>query len=153
MPASERSVELLACQGNAVLGHVWGTPVRLSEFQYFFFAGTQEQLWDPVFFARLAYDGFFTITTTQRGESQPLPELQPFYGVVDWGNFNASKHVKKILRKLRRSLVDQGDGTAVDVELATTLDAKNLHLYSNMDQELLYERLDSYQTKSMEATG
>ena len=42
--------------------------------------------------------GFFTITTGGRSEgteTQMLPELQPFYGVLDWCHFNKSKYVKQ----------------------------------------------------------
>jgi len=59
-----------------------------------------------VFNARLAYEGFFTITTTRRsvfgGVTEPLPELQPYYGVLTWPNFENSKHVRKVLQRLQR---------------------------------------------------
>lgn len=51
----------------------------------------------------MAYEGFFTITTNRRGTREPLPELQPFYSVLTWHNFERSKHVRKSLSKLRNA--------------------------------------------------
>lgn len=68
---------------------------------YFQFQGQSEAVWEPIFNAKLAYEGFFTITTGWR-ETVPLPELQPFYSVVTWPNFEASKHVRKALVRARR---------------------------------------------------
>ena len=92
--ASEPNVDLvmrLEADGT-VIGHTGdGEPVTLATFNYFTFAGTDAQLWCPVLYAKLAYEGFFTITTSRRSRGpaaaegyaqEPLPELQPFYGVV-----------------------------------------------------------------------
>jgi hypothetical protein len=43
------------------------------------FAGTAEQQWDATLLAKLAYEGFFTITHSSRTGAVPLPELQPMY--------------------------------------------------------------------------
>ena len=61
------------------------------------------QLWDPTFNARLAWEGFFTITTSgPRGSVEPLPELQPYYGVLLWAHFESSKHNRQALARLAR---------------------------------------------------
>lgn len=77
---------------------------RLQRCNYFQFSGPESALWDPEFNARLAWEGFFTITasTGKRRKTEPLPELQPFYGVLTWPNFAASKHVRTTLARLRR---------------------------------------------------
>jgi len=61
----------------------------------------------------MAYEGFFTITTRRTsvapwdflgmGKTEPLPELQPFYSVVAWPNFETSRHVRKAVRQLQNS--------------------------------------------------
>ena len=69
------------------------------------FPSTSEAaLWDAEFNARLAWEGFFTITakTGPRGRIEPLPELQPFYGVLTFPNFEASKSVRHMLATLVR---------------------------------------------------
>ena len=38
--------------------------MSLAAFNYFVFAGKGLALWDPTLYARLAYEGFFTITTS-----------------------------------------------------------------------------------------
>ena len=53
----------------------------LNTCNYFQFAGADEAVWDAAFNARLAWEGFFTITTSSRrrgggGGREPLPELQ-----------------------------------------------------------------------------
>jgi len=72
---------------------------------YFQMWGDQE-VWDPVVNARLAWEGFFIITNSssrdpEKCDAVPLPELQPFYGVLLWPNFEVSKRVKKELQRLR----------------------------------------------------
>ena len=51
-------------------------------YNYFMFSGTNDQVWNPMFNAKLAYEGFFTITHCNRlspkGSEVPLPELQPY---------------------------------------------------------------------------
>jgi hypothetical protein len=139
--ATEDNVELvlkLDADGVVVGTARSGKEVTLSDFNYFTFAGTDKQIWDPVIYAKLAHEGFFTITTRrnrQRSGSapkdcenrEPLPELQPFYGVLDWENFNSAKHVKKVLRKLKHEC--SSGGTTVFP----------YHLYNNRDQEKLYK--------------
>ncbi|CAJ1437284.1 unnamed protein product, partial [Effrenium voratum] len=126
--ASEENLErLLGLDFNQEVGRFAdGSPVRLSSFNYFQFAGTEDQVWDPIFLARLAYEGFFTITTQRFRERIPLPELQPFYGVLDWHNFNRSKHVKKALKR------------------ATSSSEGKFHLYSSRNMRLAFERIDRY---------
>lgn len=99
----------------------------LSQCNYFQFSGSKEAVWDPLLNARLAWEGtdsscdhfciyaiakfdplssaagFFTITESEScAEGTPLPELQPFYGVLLWPNFETSKHVRRELAVLRR---------------------------------------------------
>jgi hypothetical protein len=54
---------------------------QLRTCNYFMFCGAEEQQWDSTLLAKLAYEGFFTITHKERGRSGtvvvPLPELQP----------------------------------------------------------------------------
>lgn len=99
LPATEGSLELLL----AALGAGDQQARRLGRCNYFQFCGPERSLWDPVFNARLAYEGFFTITTSRHGATEPLPELQPFYGVLTWPNFEASKHVRKALARVGHS--------------------------------------------------
>jgi hypothetical protein len=79
---------------------------RLGLCAYFQFGSgaraEQEAVWDATFNARLAWEGFFTITTSRGagGRTEPLPELQPFYGVLLWPNFEASRHVRRALARL-----------------------------------------------------
>lgn len=77
----------------------------LSSCHYFQFSGSAAAQWNPRFNARLAWEGFFTITArTGPGRTiEPLPELQPFYSVVTWPNFECAKHVGQTLRRLRAS--------------------------------------------------
>lgn len=70
----------------------------LESCNYFMFQGEAEAVWDPTFNARLAYEGFFTITSG----GMPLPELQPFYSVLSWPNFEVSKHVRKALARAKK---------------------------------------------------
>ena len=78
---------------------------------YFMFSGSDEECWDPVLLARLGYEGFFVITH-KFGANRivPLPELQPYYGVLLWENFERSKYVRKELSRLLRlhNLLDDG---------------------------------------------
>ena len=73
----------------------------ISSCNYFLFTGTDDECWDPVLNARLAWEGFFVITADIEGSPVPLPELQPYYGVLLWPNFERSKCVRKELAKLR----------------------------------------------------
>ena len=72
-------------EGVVVAEDSAGNSITLSQFNYFPLAGTEQQVWDYTVYAKLAFEGFFTITTARRiglaGRS-PLPELQPFYGKV-----------------------------------------------------------------------
>ena len=77
---------------------------ELNTCNYFQFSGREAALWDATFNARLAWEGFFTITanTGPRRRIEPLPELQPFYGVLTWDNFENAKVVRKTLARLAR---------------------------------------------------
>jgi hypothetical protein len=134
--ASEANIELLLTleREDASIGKTASdADVTLSKFNYFSFDGNPEQLWNHVVFARLAFEGFFTITTRRRGGVSPLPELQPYYGVVDWDNFNTAKHVKKTLRKLRRTWPDNPSSPPP------------YRLFNNRDPAKVFEKLDCYQ--------
>eukprot|EP00617_Octactis_speculum_P027099 CAMPEP_0185751192 /NCGR_PEP_ID=MMETSP1174-20130828/9952_1 /TAXON_ID=35687 /ORGANISM="Dictyocha speculum, Strain CCMP1381" /LENGTH=327 /DNA_ID=CAMNT_0028428055 /DNA_START=59 /DNA_END=1043 /DNA_ORIENTATION=+ len=54
------------------------------------------------------------VVAGSRDHRLPLPELQPFYGVVDWGPFNGAKRVKKTIRRLQRALGILEDRASVD---------------------------------------
>lgn len=93
-----------------------GTIATLKHFSYYQFAGTDEQVWDAALYARLAHAGFFTITTKRPrpaskksstvppADSEPLAELQPFYSVVGWRQFEAAKQVRRTLKRLQDQL-------------------------------------------------
>ena len=74
VPSVDLLLRLLAQPGNA----------ELRTCNYFMFSGTAEQQWDPTLLAKLAYEGFFTITHQPRfgSEALPLPELQPMCDCV-----------------------------------------------------------------------
>ena len=78
---------------------------NISECSYFQFHGTQAELWEPAFFAFLAHSGFFVITDEV---DDPLPELQPFYGVLTPAAFEASPHNRKCLKKLAKEMAREG---------------------------------------------
>jgi hypothetical protein len=99
LPPTEEALELLLSALDA--GDEQAE--SLNTCNYFQFSGPQDALWDPTFNARLAWEGFFTITTgSRRGRIEPLPELQPFYGVLHFEHFEKSKHVRKTLAKMAR---------------------------------------------------
>lgn len=99
LKATEKNLELLF----RVLSAGDEQARRLNTCHYFQFSGSESEIWDPRFNARMAYEGFFTITTSRWCSVEPLPELQPFYSVVTWPNFEASRHVRQALRRLQRS--------------------------------------------------
>jgi len=151
--ANEESLETLMrlVDGDTVIGSDRrGREVRLSQYQYFIFTGSPKQIWEPTFYAKLAFEGFFTITNQDRG-GDPLPELQPFYGVVDWVNFNSSKHMRKELKKLKDryqkpdSAVAPGPGDDKTLDMDSADGSGSYHMYSNLDLDGTYERLDAYQ--------
>lgn len=130
--ATEANIDMLL---NMDFSQVVGTDrqgksICLADFNYFQFEGSNDEIWDPTFLARLAHEGFFTITTGRfRGEREPLPELQPFYGVVDWPDMNRSKAVRKALRRVSEASSQN----------------KDYQLYCNKNLDLAYELLDRYQ--------
>lgn len=73
---------------------------------------------------------------------EPLPELQPFYGVIDWHNFNAAKQVKKLLKKLR-TLYATVPAVAADANAsAGAAVAFPYHMYCNRNQATTVDLLD-----------
>eukprot|EP00930_Biecheleria_cincta_P069632 TRINITY_DN57350_c0_g1_i1.p1 TRINITY_DN57350_c0_g1~~TRINITY_DN57350_c0_g1_i1.p1 ORF type:complete len:420 (+),score=73.23 TRINITY_DN57350_c0_g1_i1:52-1311(+) len=127
-----------------------GRQLRLSQFQYFVFAGSTKEIWDPTFYARQGFEGFFTITTDRgpHGGNEPLPELQPFYGVIDWCNFNDAKHVKKTVRKLSQELQPLHKTTSTDAAGSQELPAHcPYYMYNNYDIDGTFDKLDAYQKK------
>jgi hypothetical protein len=83
-----------------------GSNATFAHFNYFKFCAEDDSVWDPTLHARLAYEGFFTITTeAEKGSHMkiPLTELQPFYSVCFWEEFERAKMVRKCLNKLRSS--------------------------------------------------
>eukprot|EP00929_Paragymnodinium_shiwhaense_P081228 TRINITY_DN42472_c0_g1_i1.p1 TRINITY_DN42472_c0_g1~~TRINITY_DN42472_c0_g1_i1.p1 ORF type:complete len:403 (+),score=80.18 TRINITY_DN42472_c0_g1_i1:71-1210(+) len=95
---TEENLELVlgALQRSDKQGEILGM------HNYFQFDGKAKKLWDPRFNARLAHEGFFTITTGRKKDNEPLPELQPFYSVVAWPFFEESKHVRKALKRVAK---------------------------------------------------
>ena len=85
LPATAESLDLLL----HVLERGDEQAKALNQCSYFQFAGPAKQIWDPSFNARLAWEGFFTITadTGPGRRNEPLPELQPYYVVLLWPNF------------------------------------------------------------------
>eukprot|EP00518_Triparma_eleuthera_P019596 CAMPEP_0197546944 /NCGR_PEP_ID=MMETSP1320-20131121/1416_1 /TAXON_ID=91990 /ORGANISM="Bolidomonas sp., Strain RCC2347" /LENGTH=225 /DNA_ID=CAMNT_0043106617 /DNA_START=493 /DNA_END=1166 /DNA_ORIENTATION=+ len=74
----------------------------LRSHQYFLFTPLtpEHSVWSPTFYASLCRHGFFVITTqTAPKRTIPLPELQPYYGVVHWPMFLSSRRVMKCLRR------------------------------------------------------
>ena len=100
---------------------------QLGQFNYFQFSGDDEALWDAKFNALLAWEGFFTITAKRgrRRVIEPLPELQPFYGVLLWPNFEGSKHVQKMLTRLAR-------------------DRRGYRLRDSAERERSWQRIEDY---------
>jgi hypothetical protein len=92
IPPALSSVPLLV---NAALSPDSG----IEKCGYFQFYGSEAELWEPAFFAFLAHSGFFVITD-HKGE--PLPELQPFYGVLTEATFEGSRFNRACLAKLGR---------------------------------------------------
>tara|TARA_B100000795_G_scaffold152447_1_gene114232 strand:- start:1807 stop:3186 length:1380 start_codon:yes stop_codon:yes gene_type:complete len=84
-----------------------GEQQGIGAYNYYMFSGNDKEVWNPTFNANLAWEGFFTITHGSQGglsshlEEVPLPELQPYYGVLLWTNFETSKYVKKEISKLK----------------------------------------------------
>lgn len=118
---------------------------ELNTCNYFQFAGPHAALWDATLHARMAWEGFFTITTSSRGQCQPLPELQPFYGVLTWPNFQNAKHVRAHISKMRRRLKEEeppgiGDGSA------GTRSRRRLRLVDYADRRECWRLLDEYHT-------
>lgn len=128
----------------------------LNTCNYFQFSGPPAAVWDATFNARLAWEGFFTITTESRGrgaaagDREPLPELQPYYGVLTWSNFHAAKHVRKHLRRMRRDLSatpgvgqsDESDGAFS--KCAQTSTWRRLYLEDNADRSACWQHLEDY---------
>ena len=92
---------------------------HLNSCCYFQFSGDEDAVWDATFNARLAWEGFFTITAHSRefGAPEPLPELQPFYGVLTWPMFHAAKQVKTHISKLRKGQVSALSDASLDLDL------------------------------------
>lgn len=103
---------------------------RLNLCNYFQFSGPMDTLWDPIFNARLAYEGFFTITNGRGTRAEPLPELQPFYGVVTWDHFAAAKHMRQTLSRLRRGGREYRLAVSSSLKSWEMLDAYQLRLHS-----------------------
>lgn len=80
---------------------------QLNSCQYFQFTPAQgankNEVWDPTLNASLAYEGFFVITANLGRDTEPLPELQPFYSVLTWPNFHTCKLVRKTVKRLRKT--------------------------------------------------
>ena len=121
-------------------------PTELNTCCYFQFSGAEDDLWDPVFNARLAWEGFFTITSYSRAfrGAEPLPELQPYYGVVTWPNFLAAKQVRAQISKLSKMIdmgaSDKASGSAVDDRSSR----RRLRLVDSVHRRECWEQLESY---------
>ena len=85
--ATERCVDLvlsLERSGSVIATCKDGTQLTLAQFNYFIFGGTGAQVWAARLYAKLAFEGFFTITTRRNSSTIMLPELQPFYRSVHY---------------------------------------------------------------------
>jgi hypothetical protein len=137
---------------------------EVGSYGYFLFGLGTRSAWDPAFNARLLWEGFFTITAELgvSGEPQPLPELQPFYGVLHWFYFESSPAVRKTLRQLaaqgtppdaragdahqgRVRGAASGDGTADAAAGARVEPSVRLRLVVSRDAEASWRRMDRYQ--------
>ncbi len=125
----------------------------LASCNYFMFTGSEDDQWDPVLNARLAWEGFFTITHGARtGRAVPLPELQPFYSVLLWANFERSKYVRSELSRLRRRHMSEGSGGAATAAAATTAGGSNepnqsrYRLVDRINPERTWRMLNRYHT-------
>ena len=85
-----------------------GTTATMAHFNYFLFAGSDADVWSATSYARQAWEGFFTITGGGRrpggggskGDPDPLAELQPFYSVIGWPQFEAAGQVRRTFGRL-----------------------------------------------------
>ena len=116
---------------------------ELNTCNYFQFAGPHAALWDATLNARMAWEGFFTITSGSRGQCQPLPELQPFYGVLTWPNFQNAKHVRAHISKMRRRLKEEQPAGLVDGSAGTRI-RRRLRLVDHTDRRECWRLLDEY---------
>ena len=85
--ATERCVDLILSlerSGSVIATCKDGTQLTLAQFNYFIFGGTGAQVWAARLYAKLAFEGFFTITTRRDYSTIMLPELQPFYRSVHY---------------------------------------------------------------------
>ena len=101
LAAHEHNVDILLSleASNTAIAVCQGRNLTLAEFNYFIFGGTDAQAWSPRFYAKLAFEGFFTTTSKHRGPSViMLPELQPFYRSVCcvWADTILVMHVTEL---------------------------------------------------------
>ena len=116
----------------------------LASCNYFMFTGSEDDQWDPVLNARLAWEGFFTITHgARKGRAVPLPELQPFYSVLLWPNFERSKYVRSELSRLRQRHVSEDSG---DRGGGGTPKYLRYRLVDRADPERTWQMLNRYHT-------
>ena len=83
------------------------------------------------FISRTTEEGFFTITTGGRSEgteTRMLPELQPFYGVLEWRHFNKSKHVKQAIKRLQKR------GVAYTIKATSHYDAAGSAVWTAINE-------------------
>jgi hypothetical protein len=172
LPPTEESLTLLM----TVLQAGDTQAASLNTCNYFQFSGTQDALWDATFNARLAWEGFFTITTSRRsragsGGREPLPELQPFYGVLTWPNFYAAKHIRTHLSRMRRrelpgaapeaaaadatgqteTETDPSGGGASEPPAAASRTKKRLYLEDCADRHACWQHLEDYHNSAARA--
>lgn len=148
LPPTEKSLALLM----RVLQAGDEQAQSLNTCNYFQFSGSLDAVWDATFNARLAWEGFFTITTARRtrsgrGDREPLPELQPYYGVLTWPNFHSAKHVQTHVARLRRRLLEQTTAAKVvesDTGAGATTTRIRLCLEDNADRRKCWQHLEDY---------
>uniref|UniRef100_A0A7S4BZS0 Uncharacterized protein n=1 Tax=Chrysotila carterae TaxID=13221 RepID=A0A7S4BZS0_CHRCT len=116
LPFSEKSIQLVVDIVRQCARGENFREVDLSNFNFFLFDVSATSAWSPRQNARLAYEGFITITAKvhRNKPEQPLPELQPFYSVLCWRDFQSSRHVQRALEQIASStsnyrLIDSPD--------------------------------------------
>jgi hypothetical protein len=120
----------------------------IASCNYFLFTGSDDACWDPVLNARLGYEGFFVITHATEKGVVPLPELQPYYGVLLWPNFERSKHVRRELSRLRRrhfsSASSASSGGAAAGAAAGAEPQRRYKLVNGANPSRTWQLLDAY---------
>jgi hypothetical protein len=90
---------------------------------------------------------------------EPLPELQPFYGVLTWPNFHGAKHVRTHLSKMRKRLLaeeEEESGEMAEMEEREGADvggdrAKRMWVEDSPNRRECWQRLQDYHSSPARA--